>query len=483
MGIDTKHRLYSAFETQWEKCRTLAAGEDAVKATDSYDNGQLFLPALEGQDRNEYNAYKNRATFYNATGRTIEILKGLIFRKDAQKDTANAQIDKFLESVTASGESIDTFARQLVDEMLTTTRGAVLVDHPQVALVDENGNAIIRTVAQVEAMNQRPYFSFYNSESIINWKTAIKNNEDIVEWVILKEIREVVDPDDEYKYNPVEVYRKLYLNESGQYIQEVHGKDDKGDFIIIEGPIMPLMGGKSLDYIPFYYFNGTNMNVAEINKPVLLDLVNVNISHYKSSADLEHALHYTALPTAVITGLNKDGNEQFYIGSAAAWLLKKDCTAFFLEFQGHGIEPLREVLGDKEQQMSKLGARLLAGEKKAVEAAQTAEINRSGESATLADKANLISVVLTRAIETAMEWQGVKGVISYLLNTDFMPLTVPPETLNAWMQSWQSGGMSFDTLYYNMQRGELTRPGVSAEDEKEIIDAEMPEIETTDSGE
>jgi len=477
MPIDNQHALYAQFYDQWYKCRLIAEGEDTVKAADNYDESeQVFLPIPEGMTRNEYNSYKKRATFYNATGRTIEVLKGLIFRKEPRKEVPES-VNDFLGSVTATGESIDSFARQIIDEMLTTTRGAVLVDFPQTDIMDESGNVIQRTLAQAESLKEQPYFSFYNAESIINWKTTIRNNESVLEWVILREYQDIQEPDDEYKYNEVEVFRKLYIDGMGHYFQEVWGKNEAGEFVIIEGPIMPLMNGKPLDYIPFIYFNGLNMNISEIHKPMLLDLVNVNISHYRTSADLEHALHFTALPTAVITGIRNDKkeNQTFFIGSAAAWLLPKDANAFFLEFQGHGIEPSREVISDKEQQMSKLGARLLAVDKKAVEAAQTAEINRAGESASLADRAILVSMVITEALKIALEWMGVKDAISYLLNTDFMPLAISPETLNSLMKSWQAGGMSFETLYFNMQRGELTRPGISAEDEKTLIDMEMPE--------
>jgi len=483
MPIDAKNKRYEAYENQWFKCRMTIEGEDAIKAADSInDTNRLddrrFLPMLEGQTSKQYEKYKARALFYNATGRTHQVLLGLVFRKDMVVDMP-AGMDSFKNSVTASGENLDSFTRKCMDEMLAVSRGGVLVDFPQTDIIDAEGRLITRTVDQVESMKIQPYFSFYNTESIINWKTTIINTEEVIEWIILKEVREEPQEDDPYVMEEIEVYRKLYINDSGWYTQEVHAKDENNKYVVIEGPTTPLMNGKPLDYIPFFYFNGNNMSISEVKKPMLIDLVNINISHYHTSADNEHALHYTALPTAVITGIRESqrpDNEVFAIGSAAAWKLPEGATAFYLEFQGHGLEPMANAMKDKEQMMAKVGARLLAGEKKAAEAAQTAQINRSGESATLADRANLVGMVITKCLETARDWMGLEGEITVTMNTDYMPLMADFQMVTALLNAWQMGGISYETFYHNLQKGEYTIPNRTVEDEQGAIDREEPSI-------
>jgi hypothetical protein len=75
-----------------------------------------------------------------------------------------------------------------------------------------------------------------------------------------------------------------------------HGKD--GDVLLSE--VYPLMNGKPLDFIPFTFLS-TDDNTAEVDEPPLIDLVNVNLSHYRTCADLEHGAHFTGLPTPYIT--------------------------------------------------------------------------------------------------------------------------------------------------------------------------------------
>jgi hypothetical protein len=42
------------------------------------------------------------------------------------------------------------------------------------------------------------------------------------------------------------------------------------------------------------------------------------------------------------------------------------------------------------------------------------------------------------------------------------------------MQAWQSGAISYETFYWNLQRGEIARPGIEVETERELIDNQQP---------
>lgn len=41
------------------------------------------------------------------------------------------------------------------------------------------------------------------------------------------------------------------------------------------------------------------------------------------------------------------------------------------------------------------------------------------------------------------------------------------------MQAWQAGAISYETFYYNLQQGEIARPGVDADTERELVDAQQ----------
>jgi hypothetical protein len=104
----------------------------------------------------------------------------------------------------------------------------------------------------------------------------------------------------------------------------------------------PTRKGKPLTFIPFVFINPTTIRPS-IEKPPLLDMVDVNLSHYRSSADYEHGLHFTGLPTRVCRR------------RAVRWRLAEDrhpasrgCSTGpnaegrDLEFTGQGLQALEE---------------------------------------------------------------------------------------------------------------------------------------------
>ena len=79
MGVTTRHPQYAENEGKWQKCRDAFDGSEAVKA-----RGETYLPKLGGQSSDDYDAYSERALYYNATARTIQGWLGCVFRKDPQ---------------------------------------------------------------------------------------------------------------------------------------------------------------------------------------------------------------------------------------------------------------------------------------------------------------------------------------------------------------------------------------------------------------
>ena len=77
MPANSTHPDYDSALPAWLRARDVFAGEDAVKAA-----GERYLPKLDSQSADEYNAYRARASFFNATARTVDGFVGLIFRRE-----------------------------------------------------------------------------------------------------------------------------------------------------------------------------------------------------------------------------------------------------------------------------------------------------------------------------------------------------------------------------------------------------------------
>src|SRR4051812_25605966 len=76
MPVNSHHPSYDLAFTEWQRVREVLAGEDSVKAA-----GERYLPRVQSHTNDEYNLYRMRASFFNATARTAEGYVGLIFRR------------------------------------------------------------------------------------------------------------------------------------------------------------------------------------------------------------------------------------------------------------------------------------------------------------------------------------------------------------------------------------------------------------------
>lgn len=484
MPVNTVHPKYAKRRNAWKLCRTFREGEEAVKA-----EGETFLPSLTGQDDDEYYAYKMRAMFYSAMDRTVKGLTGMIMRKTAQIEAPDPLLE-VMKHIGSKGESFTQVTAQVVEEEVGMGRVGLFLD---------------------AAANyaEEPTICQYYAENIVSWVEALVNGKMQPIRVVLKEEKEVQDPDDPFNIKTREQYRVLRLGNPRAFprvLEKVEGdlatisdetlffywvetwvrlekKKNSSDGLTkpeeefaMESAVIPKMkGGRTLNYIPFKPINPHDQSM-EPDKAPCEDLAHVNASHYRTSADLEHGRHFTALPTPYFTGKIKRGSV-LSIGSGVAWNLEMSATAGMIEFSGAGLGNLQTALEHKERLMAVLGARLLEDQKPGVEAEGTVQLRHSGEQSVLANISDSCSEGLTTVLRWAAEWMGLAidpETITVRLNKDFNLVGIDSGTMLAMLQALQSGGMSYKTYFFNLQRGEVYPEGMTEAEEADLIAAGPP---------
>lgn len=463
MAVDFKRQDYKETESIWKKCRDVIAGQEKI-----HSEGSLYLPKLTGQTEVEYSSYVNRSLFYNAAQRTIDAMTGLLFRKPAvYKFPKN--LSNVLSNIDKNGNNLNNFAEDVAEEVLTTGRIGLLVDYPK---VETNNNKQI-TRADVEKNNIYPFVIKYKTENVINWSVSTVNNVKVLTQVVLVEHNEV---ENDFVTSTQKQYRVLKLDQSGFYFQQIWKEiqDTAGKVsLVFSESIYPKKQGQNLNYIPFFIITPKGQEF-DIQKPPFLDLINVNLSHYKTSADIEHAAHFTALPTAVVTGHSMQDGETLKIGSSSAWVFSEsDAKASYLEYTGQGIDALEKRLEKKEQQMAALGARMLIPDKVLVESAETHTIKRQGENSALSSVSETISDVITKVLKEIVSWEGLSTEeVFYELNKDFVPSRMSPQELTALLQTWLAKGIAFKDFVEQLQKGEIISPDRNAEEIQDDISNE-----------
>ena len=462
MAVNAKHPEYLKNLTKWQLMRDALAGEVAK---------EKYVPKLSDQEAEEYSAYVGRAEFYNATARTQVALTGLLFAKPPKVELPEA-LKTIGENISLDDDTLEALAKNIAHECLSVGRCGALVDLPNVEKADYSK-------LEAERLNLRAYATLYKAENIINWKTTKINGSNVTSLVVLAET--YAEPtQDEFVDKIKTRYRVLDLHE-GYYRQRVFSETKAGNFEVVS-EIYPSANGQKLEYLPFTFFNVNDLKTS-VEKPPLLDLAKINISHFRSEVDLEHGTHFTALPTPYVTGYQGESSEKLKIGSTAVWVINDPSAKVgFLEFSGAGLSTLENRIAVKEKRMSILGARLLLDEKKTAEATETLQMRKSGENAVLTNVASTISEGIVSFLKDIAFFENIAGEnLIYEINTDYNLTMIEPQLLAQIIAGIQSGDIPNEVLYDALLKGELMPKTIqSYEDYQAKLEQAAPQVTPSD---
>ncbi len=450
MPVDTPHPQYALYAPIWTKIRDCLDGEDAIKA-----KGQLYLPPLNGQRAAEYAAYLQRATFHNATGATLLEAVGVIFRKPpVLAPPLPEALQEWPQDVTLSGVPLTTFLRQCVTSQIAFARYGVLLDMPPPGA----GVAL-------------PKLAGYPPEAITLWREEIRRGVKTLTLVVLKEVEEQIDPDG-FGSTLTTVYRVLDFDAEGWYRQRLFRR--QGDaWIETEVTPPPNRRQERLSFLPFVFFGASDLT-PDCEKPMLLDLVNTNLAHYRQSADYRNLLHWGAVVQPYVA--TNDDISEIYFGASSALILRQGDSAGFLEAGGASISAQKEALMDDEARMASYGAKIFQ-EKAGVEAAETVFLRQAARTATLSTVADTASRGFTQLLRWAVWWAGAAETptaspVSLTVNSEFIESTMAPADLLSYLTVVQGGLLSKQTALWNIKRGGLLPDSRSVEDELALIAAQ-----------
>lgn len=500
MPTNSTHPDYDANLLTWLRARDVLAGEDAVKS-----GGEKYLPRLESQTDEEYHAYRARAAFFNASARTADGFVGLVCRRPPfikvpdRSSAIGKALAEFTNDADMLGTPLASYGQAIVSEVIAVSRAGTLVDWE----------------GEVE---NRVYVSRYAAEDIWNWRTERINGRNLLTMVVLKETvqspgskvqgqtgfgtianrqSQMADGTDEFQAQMVDQVRILKLvggRGSGVGNKKRRGcqcqveiwqllpvgsqagqkRTGKAEWRLVETRI-PLRRGKPLPLIPFM-FHGPRHSLPEVSKLPLGDIIFVNLDHYRLDADYKHGMHFTALPTAWVSGFDKSSTQR--IGSSTAWVTEtQGATAGFLEYTGQGLTTFERAMDRDEHLMAVLGARLLEGQKRIGETAQAIELRHSGENSVLSNLALSASSSLTQVLRWAYWWNSTEDLPDHVtnesvvmeLNTDFAMTGMTAQELTAVVKAWQSGALSRDSMLHLFRKGEILPEGRTTEEEDRLI--------------
>jgi hypothetical protein len=450
MPVNSTHTDYNAHLPKWTRIRDVLCGSDEVKA-----RGEIYLPKPKGHDATDYSGYVMRAEFYPATQRTVDGLAGAIFRKDPRIEVPEGN-EGLIEAITTRGLDAVSFAKKIVREVLELGRYGVLID--------------------IRDNDEVPFAAGYAAESIINWRVGFIGRKPVLSLVSLREMIDVASDEDPFVTEKIEHYRILSLVniEGGDgrlvYMQELYRKvEDEStgetDYVLVKS-VVPTRRGEPLDHIPFVFFGPMDLT-PDIQKSPILDLVDTNISHYRTSAELEEGAYHTGLPMYVISGrgLGEENAGEFYVGSRSALRLDEGGSAEVLSVSGDGMKILVDLSEAKERRMAVLGARLLEDQKSGVEAAATVAMRHRGENSLLGSLSDTCSRGMKTVLVEMIAWSGVEDPdVVVELNRDFTSLQLTGAELVQLTSAYQTGSIGPEVFFKALKDGERIPDGWTMEE-------------------
>jgi len=446
----------------WTLADDVVAGQSAVKSKKT-----VYLPKpnpcdLSVENSKRYDQYLARAVFYNATGRTLQGLVGAAFRKDPSLDVPSV-LDYVSEDIDGAGISIYQQSQSALRGVLKKGRHALLVDYPQV-----EGQA---TRADMVSGRLRSTVVSIRPEQIVNWRTKKVGAEHKLSLIVICE--SVEEPtEDGFGVDVIEQYRVLRLETS--YTQEIWRKNGKDKWVLYQEPVVILDGtGRAWDEIPITFI-GSNNNDSTIDPSPMYDMAEINIAHYRNSADYEDSAYFVGQAQPWMAGLTEEWRDWMekngvYVGSRSPVLLPEGGQYGIAQAQPNTL--VREAMQDKEQQLISLGARLVQPGT-AVKTATQSQGEQEAEHSVLSLACSNVSDAYTKVLSWMARFMAANDAVEYQIQQDFVEQRLDAQMLTALVGAWQSGKYPESDLWDQLKKYGLIDPEKDDEAIREELDTQ-----------
>jgi len=423
-----------AMMTDWQTMAAVTRGTSYIR-----DLSETYLPQEPREDDDAYQTRVDRSVLSPYTSRLIETAAGTILRKPIQIEGDPYWVE-LSQNIDGIGSNLDEYARRALVSSLTYGHSAVLIDYPAATGA--------RNLAEERAMGRRPYFVHVDAPQIWGWR-----QESTMPGSPLTQIRiheYTTRPLNDFGEEQIEQMRVIYPGRYDLYTlgQDVVEFSQTGDYSLDDIPVVPI------------YSNRRGMLRSQ---PPLLDIANLNITHYQRQADLIHALHIAAMPTLVLEGWD-DTTGSATMGVNYAIAMQPGNKAYYVQSDATSFDAQMNELNSLEAQMSTLGVTKLLGQKFVAESADAKRIDQAQSNSVLAIISQELESALNQAFDFASRYVGIEPP-RIKVDRDFDFYRLIGQDVSVLSQLNESGKISDRLLLDVLRRGEVLPDNVDIEAE------------------
>jgi len=459
-GVKIQRKELREMQDKYRRISDAIEGEQAVK-----DAAELYLPipshCLEkgGKNSPHYKAYLTRALYYNVCKPTRDALVGQLFLRPPIVDLPE-ELNILIEDMNGEGLNLEQLVKKAANHVLPYGRGGFLADFPTT-----DGEV---TQAQLEEGVVRPIIRFFEPWAIRNWRIEKVGTVQKLTMLVLDENKEAVENGrDEFDIE-IRLHHRVYrlMNETCQV--EVYDHEGKS----IEKYTIKGSDGEPLDEIPFEFI-GSEDNDSEVDDPPFLSLANINLAHYRNSADYEEGVFLCGQPTPVYAGVTEDWMNNYFptgipFGSRASVTLNDGATAQLLQALPNMVA--FEAMTHKEDLMFSIGAKIIDRNQKIEKKEKEVEIEAASQKSVLTTIKDNLEMALLAAIKRAASFINVEITDEHKveLNENFDLTSMDPDEIRTIMEL---SGLPVPLVSRSEAREALRRSGIAKLTDEEFDSA------------
>lgn len=452
LAVNEQSAEIAELAREWALVDALMGGTPAMR-----EAGELYLPRWPNELPAAYETRLSTATLFPAFRRTVGVMAGKPFAKELTlSDETPAQLRVWAEDIDLQGVSLHTFAAEMFEQVVAWGMAGILVEYPDAAMRDEDGNIIERTLtrAQMLASGHRPYFVRIGPHQILGWRSEQVGGR--TRLTQLRLLETVDEPDGGFGTVYAHQVRVLYPGGWEIYRQPAEGAEwqvvRSGRTALSEIPFVPLYGDRKA------FMQGL---------PPLIDLAYQNVEHWQSKSDQQTILHTARVPILAVSGVD-DEDFELVIGASAAVRLPMGADLKYVEHTGAAIEKGAAALEALQASMVQTGAELLVsreGQRTATESANDAEANKSQ----LLRMAEGFEDALDQALQFMADYVGLPSGGNVSLFKDYGATSLSDASAQLVQTLQGAGVISKRTAINEFKRRGVLAQEVDADDEADLV--------------
>jgi hypothetical protein len=408
--------------------------------------GVPYIFKWDKENPKTYDIRRRCETVFEGTGRTLSASVGMLFAKPPkvtwnQSETAMTEIWANLDGAGTAGPVL---VKRFTEAALRDGLGAILVDHPKPPAPQTTPLGVV-TSDIAKKLGLQPRWALYARKQIINWRTAVVNNQNTLTMIVFAESADVNDG--EFGTKTVQRFRVIRLvlapegNQATWRLYEL--KDETGDkiesFQIVGEGSFTNKAGAIADFLPVSIAYAGRTDAPMTATIPLLGVAFANLSHWQQSTDLRFYRMVAAYPQPLVKGQlmpdAKGVQQTLGLGPLVAVNVKADGDYLWREIEGKSMVQLESGITEKLQQMAALGLAFLHSETRHAETAAAKRIDSVAQNSTLATAGQGDEDGVNMALEHTAWYLGIEkaGAPVLTINRDFELATLDAQTLTAYV--------------------------------------------------